>query len=78
MPKTYNAIQAANAQAKYCEDHELPMFAPANGWCGHCGRNIFEPYTYRREPIVTMGITVEEAGSRHITGCPLCGHTFCD
>ena len=75
---TYDPIEAAKAQEVYCDEHEIPQFAPRNGWCSSCGRNIYEPYTYRREPIVTSGITVEEAGSHLITSCPHCNATFCD
>ena len=78
MPKTYDVIRAADAQARYCEEHEIPLFAPTNGWCHECGRNIYEPYTYRGQEDRTIGISVEEAGSRHITGCPHCNHTFVD
>lgn len=78
MQETYDIEQAAQAQADYCERHGVPMFAPMNGYCDHCCRNIYEAHTYRREPVRTYGISVEEAGKRLITGCPHCGHTFCD
>jgi len=78
MAKTYDAIAAAKAQEEYCNAHEHPMFAPSNGWCSSCGRNIYEPYTYRGREDHTYGITVEEAGSRLITSCPHCNRTFCD
>jgi len=78
MERTYDTTKAIKAQEAYCNEHEIPMFAPRNGWCTRCGRNIFEPYTYRREPLQTCGITVEDAGIRHITSCPHCNATFCD
>lgn len=74
----YDAVEAIKAQKRYCDEHEVPMFIPANGWCLNCGCNIFEPHTYRREPIRTFGIDVETAGSKLITSCPLCNATFCD
>ena len=74
---TYDPIEAAKAQERYCNEHEIPVFAPRNGWCHSCGRNIYEPYTYRgREDNTYYGISVEEAGSRLITGCPHCNHSF--
>ena len=79
--KTYDAEKAIAAQHAYCDDHEVPVFIPANGWCTGCGRAIFEPYTYRGRldnPDITVGISVEEAGSRHITSCPHCRMTFID
>lgn len=78
MAKTYDAVEAARAQERYCNEHEIPVFTPRNGWCYRCGRNIYEPYTYRGREDSTIGITVEEAGSRHITGCPHCNATFAD
>ena len=77
MEKTYDATKAIKAQEAYCDEHEIPLFAPRNGWCTSCGRNIYEPYTYRGHEDQTYGITVEEAGSRHITSCPHCNATFC-
>lgn len=77
MNESFDAITAANAQAKYCEEHEVPMFAPANGMCNRCGRNIYEPYTVRHgTETVQLGITVEDAGKRLISGCPHCNATF--
>lgn len=78
MSKNYDPIEAAKAQEDYCNENEVPRFAPGNGWCSSCGRNIYEPYTYRREPIATTGISVEEAGRKLITSCPHCNRTFCD
>lgn len=75
----FDSIRAAKAQEAYCDKHGCQMFIPRNGWCPNCGGNIFEPYKVRRgSEYVTLGIDVEEAGQRLITGCPLCGHTFCD
>ena len=58
--------KAADAQHEYCEENELPEFAPRYGWCSRCGHNIYKL------------ITVEEAGKQLITGCPICGYSFCD
>ena len=77
--KTYSAIEGEKNQAAYCDRHGCPMFIPKNGWCHHCGRNIFEPYRVRRgSESVTLGIDVETAGKRLITGCPHCNATFVD
>jgi len=79
VSKTFNSIEAAKAQEAYCNKHEVPMFAPTNGWCSRCGRNIFEPYPVRHgAETVTLGISVEEAGKRLISGCPHCNATFVD
>ena len=76
--KTYDTTEAIKAQTQYCDERLVPLFIPSNGWCDTCGRNIFEPYTYRGREDRTFGITVEEAATRHITGCPHCGKTFVD
>ena len=79
MERRYNAVEAAAAQRAYCDEHELPQFAPDTGWCSACGRNIYEPYEIRsgRETI-RVGIDVETAGRKLITSCPHCRTTFCD
>lgn len=41
-------------------------FAPHDGKCYNCGRNIAE------------GITLEDLGDYIITGCPFCNYSFCD
>jgi len=80
---TYDPIKAAKAQEEYCNAHKAPIFAPSNGWCVNCGKNIYEPYKVRSfkskgdQPDRIFGISVEEAGSRLITGCPHCNRTFC-
>lgn len=77
---TYDPIEAAKAQERYCDEHEIPIFAPRNGWCASCGRNIYEPYkvhSFGEKSMRVFGISVKEAGSRLITGCPHCNRTFC-
>lgn len=44
-------------------------FAPSNGICWRCGRNIAEG---------ANGITLEKLGDYIITGCPHCNYSFCD
>lgn len=75
---TYDPTEAVKAQEAYCDEHEFPIFAPSNGWCVNCGRNIFEAYTYRGCEDQTTGISVQEAKTRLITCCPHCNTTFCD
>ena len=45
--QTFDPTEAAKAQDSYCTQHEVPMFAPSDGICYHCGRNIYDPITYR-------------------------------
>ena len=60
--------QCIDAQRRYCEARELPHFAPSDGICYSCGRDIY----------AKGGVTAEEAGSRLITGCPFCLRTYVD
>ena len=44
-------------------------FAPINGICPYCGKNIAEG---------EKGITLEKLGDYIITGCPHCYRSYCD
>lgn len=74
MDKTYDPIKAAKAQDTYCDQHEIPHFAPSDGCCYSCGRNIYQLGKYSDGS--PCGISVEEAGSRLVTGCPYCHYSF--
>lgn len=71
----YDAIKAHKAQEEYCEKNELPHFAPTR-YCWSCNRDIYEEYV--RENGFTTGISVQQAGSSLITGCPHCHRSYCD
>ena len=65
-PKEYDTEAAAAAQTNFCDLNKLPIFAPRDGCCWHCGRNIYD-----------VGcITVKQAGERLITSCPHCNYSF--
>lgn len=70
----FDPKKAAKAQIAYCEHEEVPMFAPSNGQCFRCGRNIYLPTNGQSGRI--CGITVEQAGKTLITGCPHCCYSF--
>lgn len=53
------------AQEAYCAIHKVPNFV-GDGRCYSCYRNVFND------------MTLEKAGSKHITGCPYCHTSFCD
>lgn len=53
------------AQKDYCKKNNLPNFA-LDGRCWYCRHNA---YDY---------MTIEEAGSKLIIGCPVCHHSWCD
>lgn len=45
----YDIVKAREAQAKYCEEHNAPHFAPYTGVCWKCKRNIFEQIGWKWE-----------------------------
>lgn len=50
------------AHNRLCEEKRFPLFAPSNGVCWSCRRQIFEI----------------EDGTSLITGCPMCHRSYCD
>ena len=71
----FDIQKAHEAQNKYCDENDLPIFAPFSGMCYRCSRNIYLPF--QKGDVVT-GISVDSAGRRLIAGCPHCGYSFCD
>lgn len=74
MTQTYNRVDAAYAQEEYCNEQEIPMFAPRDGQCWCCGKDI---YGVSLDGSV-RGYSVEYASSHHITHCPFCNMAFDD
>ena len=62
------------AQEEYCEEHSLPLFAPTDGICHRCYKNIYK--RYERNEKWTTGYTAKEARNIHITSCPHCNASF--
>lgn len=58
--------KAIEAQIKFCEEKKLPLFAPVDGVCYKCNKNIYN------------AITIDKAKSELITGCPYCCQSYCD
>ena len=78
---TYDPAKAVAAQEKYCEENNAPFFAP-NARCGYrcyyCNQNIYMPLANLFDGDAIEGVSVEEAGSRLITGCPFCHYSYVD
>lgn len=77
MEGTFDKYRAMEAQKKLCEENGWPHFAPTNGRCWRCGKNIYE------KSVNTLtgqesGISVEYAATRLVTGCPHCNRSYCD
>ena len=82
----YNITKAMEGQRNYCNEKELPHFAPSGGRCYKCNKNIYEPIEHKRKNwktgevtgSYTTGISVERASAELITGCPHCHRSYCD
>jgi hypothetical protein len=53
-------------QVGYCKISLVPVFIPKDGICSSCDKQIFDK------------ITIEEALTTHITGCPFCHYSYCE
>jgi hypothetical protein len=54
------------AQERYCAKKRVPLFAPSNGICSACKKQIYDRFT------------MIQASREHITGCPYCDHSYCE
>ena len=72
--KTYDPIKAAVAQKAHCDEIEAPHFAPSDGLCYNCGANIYRAPDPQHN--ISPGISVEQASTRLVTGCPFCHYSF--
>ena len=54
------------AQKIYCIKEKVPHFAPIDGNCFHCNRQIY------------LKITLQKAENELITGCPWCHYSYCE
>ena len=62
--KNYDVNMAKMLQEKFCLLSGFPHFAPKDGICYSCGKQIYEE------------ITTAKAASQLITSCPHCRHSF--
>lgn len=71
----FNVNDAIKAQKEVTDG---VVFAPSDGVCWHCGRNIYEEHAILKGNVVIgkTGYSVEEAGRVLITGCPHCHYSF--
>jgi hypothetical protein len=73
--ETFNIELARLAQRNHCERSGDPHFAPRDGNCYRCKKNIYSEMD--RGNGSKSGISVERADGL-ITGCPHCNATYCD
>ena len=82
----FNVDKSKSAQEKYCKENGLPHFAPANGRCYRCNKQIYEQMEHKRKNYFTgevigtytTGISVEQASTELVTGCPHCNWSYCE
>ena len=75
----YDVMSSIACQKKYCEENGYPMFAPPDGVCYFCGKNIYSPRLakgYGGHKETYTGIPTFRAGCILITGCPHCNYSF--
>ena len=58
----HSIADAIRAQEMLCSARGVPHFAPRNGICWSCQRQIYE----------------ELDGTSYVTGCPFCHRSYCD
>ncbi len=62
--KKISSMDKYNLQKDYCNNNNIPMFAPYTCW--RCGEVIWDY------------ISEEKSKTEHITGCPCCRVSYCD
>lgn len=75
---SYDVKSSIACQERYCKENGYPMFAPSDGICYRCGRNIYSPHLIRGTNDKYSGIPTFRAGCTLITGCPHCHYSYCD
>lgn len=79
--ETFDPAKACEAQAKYCSEKGYPHFAPRNGVCWKCNKQIYQSAkmkSFSGAEIEKPGISVERASRELITGCPHCNWSYCE
>ena len=84
--KEYDKNKSIMAQSNYCKEKELPYFAPNDGRCYQCNMQIYEPIEHGYKDRKTgeiigkyvTGVSVKEASTELITGCPHCCYSYCE
>ena len=76
----FNTRRSITLQEELCEQKNLPLFAPSNGYCYRCHKQIYaeQEHIDWKGRKYTTGISTEKAGKSHITGCPHCNYSFCE
>ena len=74
ITKTNQEIQECIAnQKKLCREKVYPYFAPTNGFCYRCHKNIYQNYLLDDDRV-----SCGKSGLELVTGCPHCNLSFCE
>jgi hypothetical protein len=83
--RTFDKVKAITAQKALCAEKGWPLFAPADGVCFRCKKQIYDPVEkpgFSRDgeefKMITVGISVEKASTELVTGCPHCNYSYCE
>lgn len=74
-PELFDVEKSIKSQDEYCKDNSVMLFAPYDGECFYCGRQIYEARDLGDE---IRGYTTKEASETLITGCPFCHRSYVD
>jgi hypothetical protein len=75
--KIYDVDLAIKAQKSLQKEKGYPDFAPSNGICYSCKRQIYSAIIHNNGDYTT-GIDLEKATKELVTGCPHCNRSYCD
>lgn len=73
LTETFNSIEARKAQKDYWARTKKPDFAPRDGRCFRCNKDIYTEIDHGK---YKTGHSVEKATNELITGCPHCNYSF--
>lgn len=83
--------ECINAQNEYWKRTGDPDFAPHNGVCWCCHKQIYQNIGYKKDQYrdiecntdgemvdYVSGISLEKAKNKLVTGCPHCNRSYCE
>lgn len=71
----FNSPVAQQAQKEYCTNNHAPHFAPVDGICFRCKKDI---YARMDNGTFVTGISVRRAANELVLYCPHCGRSYDD
>lgn len=74
--KEFNVKKSIEEQSAFCKTNGYPHFAPYDGVCFNCHKNIYVEINYGDG--YKSGIDTEKATKSLVTGCPHCHYSYCE